>query len=319
MLYIACVLFFNEKNGALWAILSTILLSLLSLITSGANYVTALHMGIVSVLLWIYVGFKDKKKLFRLIIPTLVYIVGFTINATAPGNKVRIAYFDESLRNPVKAILESFYYSFKDFSLYFDIALVVFMIAVIPIIIKGLEGSNFKFRYPAIPILFLIGFFASSYTPALYSMGGNTLDRVLNLCKICFQIMFIFSEIYLIGWIRLKLKEKGKSLKDFGYFWIYPLLLIVLVLEFKITGSNRYEYTTVGCYEDVHLGEAQFTYNQYLERIEKLKSSEQDVVFDPYVFAGWYQHTSDISTEPDAEPNMAMANWYKKNSVRLSK
>ena len=197
MLYIACVLFFNEKNGALWAILSTILLCLLSLITSGANYVTALHMGVLNVLLMIYVGFKDKKKLLRLILPTLVYIAGFIVNATAPGNKVRIAYFDESSRTPVKAVLESFYYSFKDFPLYFDIALVVTMIALAPIIVKGLEKSDFKFRYPAIPVLFLIGLFASSYTPAIYSMGGNTLDRVLNLCKICFQLMFIFSEIYL--------------------------------------------------------------------------------------------------------------------------
>ena len=63
---------------------------LLSMITAGSNFVTALQ-GLLSLLtiLFISVVVEHRKKGLWLLPATLVYIIGFGLNVAAPGNSVR--------------------------------------------------------------------------------------------------------------------------------------------------------------------------------------------------------------------------------------
>ena len=65
----------------------------------------------------------------------------------------------------------------------------------------------------------------------------------------------------------------------------------------------------------MHTGEAYNFYQEYLKRVEILKSSEPDVVLSPYHYRPWLLCMGDLSDDPDNEANRAVANWYGKSSV----
>ena len=72
-----------------------------------------------------------------------------------------------------------------------------------------------------------------------------------------------------------------------------------------------------GAYYYVHSGEAFNFREQYLERVQVLKSEEKDVVFETYRFRPWMLCAGELSDDPEAEENRLVEEWYKKDSVRI--
>ena len=67
----------------------------------------------------------------------------------------------------------------------------------------------------------------------------------------------------------------------------------------------------------IHTGEAYNFHQEYLARLEVLKSDETSVVLEPYHWRPWFLCAGELSDNPEADQNRAIARWYKKSSVAI--
>ena len=88
-----------------------------------------------------------------------------------------------------------------------------------------------------------------------------------------------------------------------------------MLLIFLQSPNQAGNYSSFGAYYYVHTGEAYNFYQEYLERVEILKSSEMNVVLEPYHYRPWLLCMGDLSDDPNNEANRSLANWYGKASV----
>jgi hypothetical protein len=149
-------------------------------------------------------------------------------------------------------------------------------------------------------------------------MGSVMQARIWNVNKLMYQLALILSEIYIIGWVKRKVSEKGKKFSfDIGYWWFYVGLTVLLLGLFIGKGRERYYYSSYGAFYDIHSAESGLLYSEYLDRIEDINSQGPDAYVKPYTCRPWYLRQTDISENPAEEPNRAMADWYGKNSISL--
>ena len=319
MLMIAVIVCFSDvkKTGA--AVTQIILSTVLAFVVGGSNYVTVLQGAIVLAALVLYTGFRyGYGRSLRLIPTVVVYGIGFYFNASAPGNSVRAAYFADSSMNPLEAILYSFPEGAKMLGKFSDVFLLVTLAVLIPIIWDGLSVSRGKFSFPLIFILFMAGLYFACYTPGMYAGGKVDLAMVWNICKFTYQIALIFGEIYFIGWLHRTVKDhKWRLNLDIGYWWYYAACAAVVLALFFASNMERYDYSSYAAFYDVHSGESAALYGEYERRIEQIREQGSDVYVTAYTYRPWYLRQKDLSDNPDAEENKAMAEWYGKNSITL--
>ena len=98
-------------------------------------------------------------------------------------------------------------------------------------------------------------------------------------------------------------------------WWFYPLVGSAMLLIFCLTSNQAGNYSAYGAYYYVHTGEAYNFHQEYLERVELLKSEEPNVVLKPYVYRPWFLCAGELSDDPDNESNRSLASWYGKSSV----
>ncbi|MCR4618640.1 MAG: hypothetical protein K5669_10730 [Lachnospiraceae bacterium] len=318
MLFVGVIVLLSAKKGVLATILQVFFGMILALIVSGGNYVSLLEGAIILVALVLYVVVKYKKRAFRMLPIVAVFIAGFYINATAPGNSVRSAFFAGSAHGPVESVLLSFPDGAKMIGKFSDIFLIVILAALIPIIWNGLRESKVRFRFPIIFVIFVCGLYFATYTAPLYGMGSVQQARIWNVCKLMYQLALILSEIYVIGWIHRVVREKqGKLSLNIGYWWFYGLCIAAVLIVFAHRDFERYDYASYGAAYDTLNHESGFLYGEYLDRIEQIKSQGPDVLVEPYRCSLWYLRQTDISENAWEGPNIELARWYGKNSIAL--
>ena len=315
MLFLLSVLVcLSEKKKASATGLKIAASMVLALLCSGANYVTALQGFLAVVVVTCFAVFVRKRNVLFFLPSLAVYIVGFAFNAMAPGNAKRAAFFVGSSNSAVTAVLKSFVKAFGHLWEFTGIFTIVFLIMAAPIIWKGLENSEFKFRLPGAFVALAFCFYATSYTPTLYAIGDDELGRVLNAAKLTYQIMLVLSEIYVIGWLRNKLKEPREAV---GFVWLYVLCAVVLGVSFAVNPMERIQYSPYGAYYYVHTGEAAAYHNGFMNMVADIKSQGADVLVDRNVFKPSYLYAGELSEDPTYEPNVFIARWYGKNSIAV--
>ncbi len=313
---IAIMMDMKGKSATVFQIAVTMLLAL---IVSGGNFVTVLQGMLMLIPVAVYCTIKYKKRTLRLIPPGVVYITGMIFNLAAPGNAVRASRFVGM--SPFEAVKNSFPEGIKMLGKFSDVFLVIVMLLMIPAIWTGIKDVKNSFRFPIIFIAYFAGLYFATYTPGLYGTGKVDLARVWNICKLTYQLALVFSEIYLIGWIKsVSVKnKKGKLSLDFGYWWYYVLGAAIVFLVFFARHFERYDYASYGAFYDVHSGEANVQYMEYEDRLDTIRAGGTDVTVTGYTVRPWYLRQTDLSENPNAEENTAMANWYGKNSITMVK
>ena len=312
MLFVATAICIMSNRKTVTIVLSIIAATLLAIVCSGANYVTALQGLLVLLLVIIIAAVKYQKKAF-LYTPVLVmYIVALRMSIIAQGNVARASKFIGQSMSPVQAILHSFPEAAKRVWEFTGVFTIVFMIAIAPVIWKGLEGASCKFRLPGVFVILGFCFYATSYTASLYAMGRADIARMLNAAQLTLQFVLIISEIYFIGWLRGKL---SKAVTDIGYWWVYAVCLLVLVVSFAASKEERFRYVPYGAYYYVHTGEAAAYHDGYLRRVESIKEQGPDVRVVPNIFRPAYLFTGELSEDPMEQDNRLMTEWYGKNSI----
>jgi hypothetical protein len=320
MLLVVTIVFFSDYAGIGATITEVIIGMILAITVSGGNFVTVLNGALVLAAILIYVIVKYKKRAFRLVPIYLTYAIGFVLNAKAPGNSVRAAYFTGSAMKPLDAIINSFPDGINKGKEFIDVFFIVVLLALVPIIWDGLKGSKNRFRMPLTFIVFMAGLYFATYTPGLYGIGRNDLARVWNVCKLMLHVGAVLSEIYLLGWLHTVTKgKKGRFSLDIGYWWYYVVLLAVVAATFIMGGKERYDYSSYAAFMEVHMNEAASQYEQYQERIDIIKNGGANVEVPEYTVRPWYLRQNELSEDPGAQPNSYMAEWYGKESITLKK
>ncbi len=287
-----------------------------AVISSGANFVTSLQ-GLVLTISIVLLGILLRNKRTFLLLPALcVYVYGFYMNVSAPGNDKRAAFFVGQGKGPVKSIVLSFVEAVKHIATFTDWMTIAFMILLLPVIWGMVQKSSLKFSMPLAVLLWSVCVYATGFTPSLYSMGHAGLGRTLNAVKITYQLLLLMNEVYLLGWFcRFLEKKKKKTWDGKCYWWFYGLVAATMLLIFAVDSNKEGSYSSYGAYKLVHSGVAYNFYQEYLDRIEDCQKDEANVVVKPYAWNPWMLKVGDLTDNPGSEQNAAMAKWYRKESI----
>lgn len=317
MLYIAAMVELCIKNRALTKILCVVLSLVGAVLCGGANFVTALQAIIIGLSL-LLLGFVFKKKSALLMIPVLL-LNGycFYINVRAPGNAKRAVYFEGMGQNPVQAILNSFLEAGKHIWEFTGWMTILILILLLPTIWKLVKKCTYNFRFPGFVFLWSFCLYATGFTPSLYTMGNAGAERTLNAVKVTFQLLLIFNEVYFCGWICRKNKLKNIERLENTPMIYYLVVLGLVMAVFVITPAREGAYSSWGAFYFLRTGEAQNHYQEYRERIQLIQESGDDVWVSPYQYDPYILNMGDITRYYWDTPNMFMARWYRKNSIRL--
>lgn len=214
----------------------------------------------------------------------------------------------------MRSFLEAFRYLWK-FTGWMTFAI---LILLIPVIWQVVKKSDFSFRLPGLVLLGSFCLYATGFTPSLYSLGHAGLSRALNAVRITFQILLVINEVYWMGWLRLHLEKRGRKVAGTGYpWWFYGLTAVLMIVIVRTSPNPIGGIYFVGAYYYIHSGEAYNFHMEYQERLKILRSTETDVLFEPYLYRPWMLCLGELGTDPNTEENRAMASWYGKNSIAL--
>lgn len=304
------------KNGRAQTILLVFGTIVGAIIVAGATYVSALQGILICVGLIIFGAILRNKRIWLLVPSLLFYAYGFYMNVTAPGNAKRAQSFVDWGYSPVEAVLRSFLEGFLHIGEFSGWITVAIMILLIPIILYLVNKTEYSFKLPGLVLISAFCLYATGFTPQLYALGHAGLSRSLNPVKITYQLLLILNEVYWLGWLN-RLRKTGFDVMREGkvFWWFYPIMGAIMVLIVVFAPNQAGCYSPYGAYYYIHTGEAFNFYQQYMERVEVLKSEEENIVFEPYRFKPWMLCIEDLSENPDNEANWALAVWYGKDTI----
>lgn len=337
MLTIAAAVGLLTGKGKKSLIILVPLTMLGALLGGGSNFVTCLQGLLIFCLLLVLELIARKKRGLLMLPATAVYIYAFYLNVSAPGNNVRAAsYVGWGYSAPV-AILRSFLEGVRYLGTFTGVRTWLVLLLLVPVIWHVVRHTSFRFRLPLLVLAVSFGLYCSGFTPSLYSLGHAGLGRTLNAVKLTFQLLLVLNEVYLLGWLVQRVEQAqnaedpqravfvrkimrllAKCGGDAAPWWYYAAVCAALAVTFAVSPSQATDYSSYMTYYFVHTGEAYNYYQEYLERVEILKSDETDIVFEPYHYTPYPICCGDLSDDPKQEENRAVSDWYGKNSVRIT-
>lgn len=307
-------MFYSEKIVGLvgWSLLA----AMLAIVCGGANFVSSLQ-GFLGLLIAIFLMIIYKKKsVFFCVLPTLVYGFGLYKNLSAPGNAVRGAYYQGY--GAVESILYSFVSAFKNFweltGFRFFFVLALFML----LIWNTVKVMKFDFRFPGLVTFFSLCFYATGYTSSYYGMGFEGLARSWVVVKFTLFILMFINATYWLGWGMKQWRRKGRQIENAKqWVWCYAIFAVGMLCCFLFTEGQARDFSTFGAYYYVHTGEAANHNAEYMQRVETIKNGGANVEVKPIFWKPWFLFKGELSTDPDAEQNRSMSDWYGKESITL--
>lgn len=303
-------------KSAFGTCLLTVGAACLAVVCSGSNFVTALQ-GILIVAATMIITMIMKKKRSLFLVPVLlVYSIGLYYSISAPGNKVRGAYYTGY--GAIESVLYSFKSAFMEFWNFTGMVTIVILCLYIVIIWNTLKRLNYSFAWPGLVTLFSFCFYATGFTSSYYGMGTAGVSRTWVVIKFTLQILLFINAGYWTGWWIHRRMKKQKKVPDVKqWVWVYFIAGAGIVFCFLFSNNRVGEYSSYGAYHYVHSGEAANFYAEYRTRIEQIESGGPVVEVEPYAWHPWFLCKDDLSTNPQEEKNRAMAEWYRKEAIYI--
>ena len=309
----------------------------------GANYMSALELAILMVLL-IFICVMNRfskiviedlgdigKKYVKLIwIPAVINLIGFVMSITAPGLKYRKAETEGF--SPIKSVLLSLYGTFDNvIDKMARWETFVVLLFLIPVLWKLSEGLKNKLRHPVVFTIFAYGMVSSNMTPLYYGVGNLDSGRVIVLAWMEFVFFAVMAEFYIIAWVRGVFKQNGNTGENsFSWEASAAIMFIAGILVFGsvlcVVPSPHYYCSTEALYELVSGNAARYKAENE-ERLRILHDKTiKDAVLKPHKSKPKLLFNEDIVYIDNTKPqngnqwiNGAMASYYEKDSLTLSK
>jgi hypothetical protein len=340
----------NSSGIKIVSVIKYVLLCLLSFLMGGANYMTALSLGIMAVVIMMIAankrtGHLDKvlevpesvvNGIDKLILPAVCELIGLVCSIVAPGNAVRSSSL--TTNNPIKAVMQSFFYCYKyameDWMGWHVIVLLALMTMIVVVGIKKVaETSEFKFSHPFLFSAFCLCLAAANATPPLYATGNIEAGRIKSIFWAQFVVLMVLAIIYVAGWI-YKNKVDGAGIKtsvtDTGCSsleicgtatQIFTMLVVLFLFGSALcVHVDEDYYTGTSALSDIVNGSAAVFASESADRLVILNdSSVTDAALTDHTEKPELLFFSDISEDADDWINKAVAEYYHKNSVILQK
>ena len=301
-------------------------MGILGILLGGGNYVTALLTLEFSVFGLVYAAWKEQKRLLPLGIPVLLLAVGLAVNVLAPGNAIRMAEESQGL-GIFESIGLSFGASLAAAKQYLHPFMLIGMFCLVPMLVPALRDC--RFRFP-LPLFVWIGswlFFASSFAPTFYGLGGDGPYRVQNMRYVLFVLLLALSVGYTVGWLLRVLRERRgewnnrfhasvtRVEKRFGWVLLIGVMGIGMVLSVLLRHDSA--AVTLSAINTLMNGEAKIWHAENLERERILAESGPEVGLPAHSVKPMLLMTKDYSPDPNVEPNTFMAPYYGKEKIWL--
>ncbi len=308
----------------------------------GANYMTALQLGICSVLV-IVIFFMIKKGSFKLEgatkdqeksagyiwLPALLNLIGFACSCFTPGNLTRSSETEHI--GAVKSVLLSLY---STLDMMFNEMLrwetIVLLVLLVPVFWKMAQKMQQKLQHPVLFTLFAYLLVSSNVTPPFFAVGNLGAGRLKALAWMEFVIMLVLVVFYLTVWGRTKIEERygirgstepqGDKLTVEGSGLIIACLVILLFGSALCAKPEMDYYSTTSAITDLVSGSAATFRKENRERLIVLKDdSIKDAELMEHTAQPEMLYYWDVTTDPSEWVNGATAKYYYKDSVVLKK
>lgn len=310
MLTLAVQVIYAEKHVKRY--LLAVAAMVVAFITAGGNLVTSLQ-GLLVLLSIVALGFwKRRRQVYALLPATAVYVGGFYLNVTAPGNDKRARSFEGWGLSPVESVLGSFGEAAGHAWEFTGWMTLLFLALMAPLVWNMVKRVSFSFEKPGLITVWSVCLYATGFTPSLFSLGHAGLARTLNAVKLTWQLLLIMNLVYWCGWL---IRHKKEFQANMCRWWCYGAIAVAAFVVFQMEPNQAGSFSTYGAYYYIHTGEAYNFYQEYLKRVELFESDERAVTVEPYVWQPWFLCMGDLSDNPDDESNVALATWYDKDEI----
>ena len=341
LLLFSIMLLYIKSEKKRTNIIYTILAPILAFLIGGGNFVVALFAFVIVLLIVIYCAVFRRKKLIAPILALIFIGISLIISITAPGNAARQSLMTGM--NPISAIFTSFYYVLTFLFQFVPLTVYIAIAALSPLIYSLMKKSDFKFPMPGIVTILLYGAYASSFTPNLYAMSGLGPLRVINI-NLNLAILFLILLIaYWCGWYAKIMENFTKKNKTgntktnntkskqttnpttISRKTIVSASTVAVFIALFIVSSAVYSSSfpdmllSISTSRSLISGEAKSYHEQYLSRLTiYTDQASNDIVVPPYTVRPYVLYFDDITIDPADWRNVALADYYGKNSAVLA-
>lgn len=357
LLYLSCLILavFGQKKKLFLA-----LAAVTGFFAGGGNYLSALFFAIVTAVLavllvlgrsgkdWNIPGTEKqteengfRRELRRrcpaaLLLPMILFFVGFAFNCAAPGNRIRGG--EAAGFGAVKSVLLSLYYTLSyPLGQWMNWAVLLLLLMAGAVFWMGFEElhpseqgeESFRspsFSHPFLLCVFGYGLVSATVTPALYAQGNMDAGRIQSTFWLHWVLVLVLLEWYLVGGLhrlwksgreagREACSQNGKSslplafLRTVAFFFVAFSLLAVK--------ANPDFYTFTAAVSELADGSAAQYGREQEERLALLKDPEEkNVILPRYTVQPDLLFFADVSADPMDWANLKMSEYYGKDSIR---
>lgn len=298
--------------------------SVLAVIVGGGNLITGLQAEILMAFLAGYVFWKERNKIAYVIIPFLAGTAGFLVNTLAPGNAMRSGLDPDEGYGAVKAVILSFYHMAVFAIRWTPLFAVLVWLALLPLLWKLAKASERNFSHPMLITAGAYCVLSAMFTPTLFAVGMAGLSRVDNIIQMTYYVAVLLVTTYWMGYLSHTAvgEEKNGAAAAFGMFLEraggrMSAACLILLLAVWVLTADKNTYTSISALRSLVKGEAQIFYEEAMER-HALYTDESlsDVEVRPYSERPALFDFDDLSEDEGNWLNLAVTNYYHKNSVK---
>lgn len=296
----------NTKSN----VANLIILSVLLFALGGTNYPIALLTAEILCLTEAILLVKKNSKWKPLLFPIVVFFVAFVINVTAPGNEIRQSNFEK--QSIFDTVVSSFFYGTKMIDDSVSLPIILLLMLLIPVFTNIAIKTNIKFVNPIIVALISFCLLSSMNAPIFYVTDSWYPGRYVNIVFYCTILLIIFNVLYSICWFVKKVGIEKKTTVRMPYIVLIFSLFIISIWVYK----DYHNVTSINALDSLVNGEAKMYSDIFEDRLEKLEDDTiKDAVLPKYNFIPNAIYFDDITTNPNDWRNVAVADFYDKNTV----
>lgn len=322
VILVTLLILLYHRPSALWKrILLYAGVILFTVMVSGGTYMTLVLMLLLYLFTVAWFWYRKNPGKWFVSAGMALYLAGFLLNVLAPGNQARLSTTGMEGNSAGMAIL----LSLKEAAFYVTgnaiLPCVVLGALFLPLFADIVKKRDYRYPFPLLVTIVSFGVFAAQFTPTIYTLGITGAGRVLNLYRWTFYIWLYGNELYWMGWLHRKgLVSPGQGEEAKGGHLLGGWIAGGVLLCFSLYVWGGSTLTSLSAARSLYYGEAQIYYAEHQERLAVLEDdSIKDVSLEPFSAVPYVLFFGDITDDPTDWVNAAVAHYYGKNSVVLTK
>ncbi|MCM1540960.1 MAG: hypothetical protein NC121_06830 [Blautia sp.] len=294
--------------------------ALVGIFVAGTNYTTMLFLmllGGASLLGLLCVDGRTEQKRGYLIL-YLIFLAFCFVNILAPGNSVRQGDFERM--GIVASIFNALVYGREMYLQETNARLLIFYVVLLPFLLEDLKKIRFRFPCPVVFSAVVYLLFSAMFAPTLCALHSTGPDRTQNVYYWAVILLHLCNYVYWLGWLQKSLEKAGHKLKalEHGKLYLNHFCLCAILLFVFLTQMDISAMTSFTVMRSVASGEARQWKEEMEARREILQDPQiPDVVLEPVSVCPELLYMGEVDEDADFWVNLAIAQWYQKNSVVL--